>query len=92
MRISVENLINTELKEVFTFNQFDLNIVFVEYLVMEKPKGKRLWKVTNKWDKYSRTDYIQLHEPILSEDIKDLVLKKTVEQIKILTFKEWKQK
>lgn len=89
MRIEVEKIINETLKEVYYFNQFDFNIVFVEYLKFQKVK--RTWTKIECWDNYDKRN-CTIEQPILSEEIKNLAYQETVKYIKVQTFAEWKNK
>ena len=51
MIIEIEKQIDAETKEVWSFNMFDLNAVFVAWHREVKPKGKRKWTIETFWDK-----------------------------------------
>lgn len=44
MRIAVKIKKSETQNEIYEFNVFDFQIVFVSYYIEEKPKGKRVWK------------------------------------------------
>lgn len=90
MRIEVEKQIDAETKEVWSFNMFDLNAVFVAWRREVKPKGKRKWAMESFWDKYRRREYRMVEEPVLPEIIRSEVLSKVMEHIRIHTWSEWK--
>lgn len=81
---------DSETKECYHFNVFDLNVVFVYYRVVSKPKGKKTWKVLYYWDKYNERDCNP--EPELSNEVRQLALTQTQTLIKVQTWKEWKTK
>lgn len=94
MRIEIENQIDAEAKEVWSFNVFDLNIVFIAWHIETKPKGKRKWTIEKFWDKYNHRRHIGMaQEPELPEIIRKKVLHEVVtNRIKVLTWGEWKDK
>jgi hypothetical protein len=90
MRIEVEKQIDAETKEVWSFNMFDLNAVFVAWHREVKPKGKRKWTIEAFWDKYGRREYKMVEEPTLPLGIRAEVLDKVMEYVKVNTWSEWK--
>lgn len=93
MRIEIEKQIDAETKEVWSFNMFDLNAVFVAWHIETKPKGKRKWTIEKFWDKYNhRRNIGMVQEPELPEDIKAQVKEEVIKKIKVLTWDEWKPK
>ena len=89
MRIEVEIIIDSETREYYGFNLFEcMNCIFVTYHQESKPKGKRTWKRTKFWDKYSRQSTIQ--EPELTQNVRELALEKAKSLIKVKTWKEWR--
>ncbi len=89
MRIEIQVEIDITTREAYVFNLFDnLKLVFVGYFKEIKPKGKRKWTTEKFWDKYSRNSNID--EPVLNDEIKEQVLLKAQSQIKVLTWKEYK--
>jgi len=90
MRIEVEKQIDAETKEVWSFNMFDLNAVFVSWHRETKPKGKRTWKIVEFWDKYGRREHTMSEEPALPEIIRSEALSKVMENVRIKTWSEWK--
>lgn len=90
MRIKIEKQINAETKETWSFNTFDLNVVFVGWKCETKPKDKRKWIILSYWDKYSHRGYGGIEEPALPEDIKNQALNEVIKHIKVQTWDEWK--
>ena len=90
MRIEVEKQIDAETKEIWSFNLFDLNAVFVAWHREVKPKGKRKQTIQAFWDKYGRHDYKMSEEPVLPEIIRSEALSKVMECVRIHTWSEWK--
>lgn len=89
MRINVDVFQSQYKKYVYGFNLFGLNAVFVQYTIEEKPKGKRLWKVTGIWDKYdSRRG--ALTEPELTPDIRRQCLEEVTKLISVNNWAEWR--
>lgn len=92
MIITVTKQINEHLRQTWQFNMFDLNAVFVKYIVEEKPPRKRLWRITGKWDKYDRIHNNTIkEEPILEDHIKQAALEQAKSMIKVMTWQEWKE-
>ena len=89
MRIEVEQQINEETKEVYSFNLFYTTAVFIGWSKQVKPKGKRVWRVKSCWDKYSERGS-SAQEPELSEIIKSQALSKIIELCRVKTWAEWK--
>lgn len=92
MRIDVVKEIDKHNKETWMFNVFNLNqIVFVGFLLEEKPLKKRVWRIKKQWSVYSRSlSDNSLKEPILMEDIKDEAIKKAQSLIKVISWNEFK--
>lgn len=90
MRIIVEKQTDSETRETWYFNTFDLNIVFIFWSKEVKPKGKRKWTIEKYWDKYSRRDYKMVDEPILTELIRNEALSEAFKNIRVLTWSEYK--
>jgi hypothetical protein len=90
MRISIEKQIDAEKREVWYFNLFDLSAVFVGWQRKVKPSGKRKWVTEVVWDKYGRTNYNTVNEPVLPDDIKTEVATEIMRYIKVMTWNEWK--
>lgn len=91
MRIEIEKQIDAETKEVWSFNMFDLNAVFVHWSREVKPKGKRKWTVVKFWDRYNRREYTMGSEPILPETIRSEVLSEVMKYVRVFTWDEWKK-
>ena len=91
MRIEVTKEIDKHTRQTWQFNMFDLNIVFVGYLVEEKPPRKRTWKIVKIWDKYSSRHENSLEEPTLQEHIKQEAIEITSKRLKVFTWEEWKR-
>lgn len=92
MRVEVTKEVNEHLRQTWKFNMFDLNLVFVGYVVEEKPPRKRKWRITEKWDKYERRcENTIKEEPKLEEHIKRDALEKAQSMIKVMTWDEWKR-
>lgn len=89
MRIQIEVQIDDENKEVWGFNLFDLNLVFVTWHLEFKPKGKRKWEIVKYWDKYGRYTSQMVIEPMLTQHIKEKALLQVIEMIKVKTWDEW---
>ena len=51
--IKVIKDIDTNTRQVYYFNIFNLCVVFVKYEKQTKPAGKRKWNVIEKWDVYN---------------------------------------
>ena len=90
MRIEVEKQINNETREVWSFNTFDLNAVFVGWHREVKPKGKRKWTIEKYWDRYARRDFNMATEPEIPEIIRDEALTKLTQLLRVFTWQEWK--
>lgn len=90
MRITLINELDDFNREVYGFNVFDFNIVFVEYSKEEKPKGKRTWKRTQWWDNYRLRDST-CQEPPLTFEIRQIALEKVSSYLKVLSWDEWKK-
>lgn len=91
MKVEIEKQIDAETKEIWSFNVFDLNAVFVSWHRKVKPKGKRKWTVNAFWDKYSnRREYKMVSEPVLPETIKSEVLSEVMKCVRVRTWDEWK--
>ena len=79
-------------RNVWIFNAFDFNIVFVGFQKEEKPPRKRLWRITKKWGKYSHRDN-NITEPIyIPNHVKEKVRTEILNKIKVITWEEWKGK
>jgi hypothetical protein len=89
MRINVTVDLSKTEKEVYGFNLFDLNAVFVTYHKEEIPAGKRKWRIVSFWDNYSRESTIKM-PPALPDEIKALAFMKVQELIKVKTWAEYK--
>ena len=89
MRVKVEKQIDAETKEVWLFNIFGLNAVFVYWQRETKPKGKRKWIIEKFWDKYNRQEYDMACEPVLPETIRSEVLTEVFKYIRVCTWDEW---
>ena len=92
MRVEVIKNVNDNLRQTWQFNMFDLRIVFVGYVIEEKPPRKRKWKITKKWDRYAGRLENSLEEPKLEEHVKLEVSQKVQDMIKVMTWDEWKRK
>lgn len=91
MTLTIEINVDSETREYYGFNVFDdMSCVFVSFRTESKPKGKRKWKRTNFWDKYSQRDST-IPEPVLTQNIKDLALERIISLIKIKTWDEYKK-
>jgi len=88
MRIEVQKQIDAETKEVWSFNVFDLNAVFVGWHREVKPKGKRKWVVEAFWDKYGR-EHRMSEEPVLPENIRNEALSEVMKHAIVYTWDEW---
>jgi hypothetical protein len=77
-------------KEVWRFNMFDLNAVFIYWHKEIKPKGKRKWAIESHWNRQDRYGFKMIQEPVLPETIKSEVIQKIIEHIKVNTWDEWK--
>ncbi len=53
MRVEVTKEVSKHLRQTWQFNMFNLSVVFVGYVVEEKPPRKRKWRVIKQWDKYT---------------------------------------
>ena len=92
MRVKVTKNVNEHLRQTWEFNMFDLNVVFVGYVVEEKPARKRKWRVSKKWDRYGRRYENSIKdEPTLEDHIKREVLEKAQSMVRVLTWAEWKK-
>ena len=90
MRIEIEKQINAETKEVWSFNMFDLNAVFIAWNRKTKSKGKRKWTVEKFWNKYGTREHGMVEEPVLPEIIRSEVLSEAMKYIRVHTWDEWK--
>ena len=90
MDIIVTNQLDESSIELFQFRSFDTDLVFIQYELKTKPKGKRKYISVSIWDNYSHRKS-NITEPILSENIKSEALRLFIEKIKIKTWKEFKQ-
>lgn len=91
MRFEIEKVIDNETKEVWVFNMFDLNAVFVSWKMEKKQKGKRKWALEKFWDKYRRIDpYMSINEPELPEAIRNEALSIAISHLRVKTWNEWK--
>ena len=88
MRIEIVKQIDAETKEVWSFELFALNAVFVAWKREIKPKGKKKWTIVIFWDRYYRNSPIT--EPILPEIIRSEVLSEVTKYVKVYTWDEWK--
>ena len=91
MKITIEKQINDHTKEVWFFNTFDLNAVFIAWHREVKPKGKRKQTIEKFWDKYGRSTHMS-SEPVLTENIRSEVLSEMMKHIKVYTWDEWNAK
>ena len=89
--IHIENEIDKENKEVYSFNTFDTKIVLVGYSTQTKPTNKRKWSIVDKWDVYSLRDST-LSEPILPEFIRYKAESEFIKTIHVMKWSEWKLK
>ena len=80
---------DAETKELWSFNMFDLNAVFVAWHREVKPKGKRKWTIEKFWDKYGRREYNMVSEPVLPEIIRSEVLSEVMKYVRVHTWDEW---
>jgi hypothetical protein len=92
MRIEITKQIDDETKEVWSFNMFDLNAVFIAWHREVKLKGKCKWTIESFWDKYGRREYAMATEPILPEIIRSEALSEIMKHIRVHTWSEWKTK
>ena len=90
MRIEIEKQIDTETKEFWSFNMFELNAVFVAWHREVKPKGNKRWTIEKFWDKYGRREYNMVSEPVLPEIIRSEVLSEVIKHVRVHTWDEWK--
>ncbi len=90
MRIEVKKQIDAETNEVWSFNMFDLNAVFVCWHKEKKPKGKRTWNIVEFWDKYGRREHTMSAEPTLPDEIKTEALNEIMKCVRVNTWSEWK--
>lgn len=90
MRIEVVKSIDAETREVWTFNMFDLLVVFVGFKTEKKPKGKRIWVCNEYWDNYDKRNS-KLTEPVLPDEIKKDALNLAISYIKVKTWNEYKK-
>jgi hypothetical protein len=90
MIIEIEKLIDAETKEVWAFDMFGLNAVFVSWHRQTRQKGKRKWTIEKFWDRHGCREYNMVKEPKLPEIIKNEVLSEAVKYVKIHTWDGWK--
>ena len=92
MKIELIKQIDEETMETWKFNMFDTTAVFVFWSKETKPKGKRVWKTVDIWDKYGRNNHGRPYnnESELPEIIAREAFNKVVEQVRVKTWKEWK--
>jgi len=86
----VEKQIDEYTKEIWAFNMFNLTAVFISYQRLIKPKGKRKWVIEKNWDKYTRSHFTNIDEPVIPEIIKSEITQEIIKQIKVKTWAEWK--
>lgn len=91
MGFEIENIIDAENKEVYSFNNIDLNAVFVRYGKYNKPKGKRKWNVTDTWSVYERRSNTLESVP-LPESIRSKALTEMQEMVRVKTWDEYKSR
>jgi hypothetical protein len=89
MRIEIEQQIDAETKEVYSFNLIDTTAVFIGWNKQVKPKGKRVWKTEFWWDRYNLRS-CNANEPELPEIIRSQALDKVIERCRVKTWAEWK--
>ena len=90
MRIEIIKQIDDETREVFCFNMFDLNAVFVTWHKETKTKGKRKWSIADFWDKYARVGQKMSTEPELPEIIRSEAISEIMKFVRVKTWDEWK--
>jgi len=91
MYIEIEDIIDPEKKEVYRFNVMEnLNIVFINWSLCIKPKGKRKWEIKTYWDKYQRPTATSRPEPTLPDKIRTLTKERACVQLTVKTWDEWK--
>jgi hypothetical protein len=90
MRIDIVKQIDKDTREIWGFNTFDFNAVFVRWHKEVKPKNKRKWVMIDFWDKYSRRHPMMSEEPILPEAIKSEALNELTKFVRVRTWDEWK--
>lgn len=89
--LSEKNILEVDTREVYSFNLFNLNAVFVEFHKEIRPKRKRNWRIVDYWSKYdSRKNNIE--EPELPEIIKSQALTEVFKLVKIKTWNEYNGK
>lgn len=88
MMIEVIIDVDSETRKVYSFNLFDLIVVFVKYRKESKPKRKKNWITIEFWDKYERNN--RTPEPELTMNIRDLALEKTKNLVVVKTWSEFK--
>lgn len=80
--------LGSEKRKVYFFNMLDLTAVLVRMEIQEKPKGKRIWRIQQKWDRYENR--FNEPSPELPMLIRDLAKAQIMEQVKVKTWEEWK--
>ena len=88
MKIEVKIKVDEKTNHVYGFNMFELTAVFVTYHEEVKPKGKRVWRITEFWDNYGRNSTIP--QPELPELIKHYALLEVQKRVEVKTWKEYK--
>lgn len=91
MKVEVVKEINKHLRQTWVFNMFDLNVVFVKYMAEERPPRKRIWRVTDMWNKYSSRNS-NIEEPHLTDKLRSEALGVVMSKIRVKTWDEWKSK
>jgi len=91
MYFEIEKEITPEERDIYKFNVFDHNAVFVGLSREIKPKGKRKWQRVQWWDKYNARD-CNLPQPELTLGIRAEALEIMQSMCKVSTWDEWKAK
>jgi hypothetical protein len=89
--ILIEIEIDKNTKEQWRFNIMDLNVVFVGWIQLTRPQGKRKWIADKWWDKYGRSRDFSHEEPELPKHIKQMALERVQSMVTVKTWNEWKK-
>lgn len=79
-----------ETREIYEFNLFDLDLVFVLFRLETKAFKKRKWRIKSIWDKYGKESNNTIEEPKLPSFVIEQALSIARLQLKVKTWKEFK--
>lgn len=91
MNISVTINKDNYSKEIYDFYLIDASLIFSSYQLLTKPKGKRIWRVQDTWNRLS-TRTSNIPEPHLSIGVRNEAMASLKTMFSVKTWDEYKLK